>query len=75
MQRVAVARALANRPALLLADEPTGELDEETGKQIADLLSQVHRDGTAVVVVTHNPVLAARAARHLTMRGGRLSAP
>ena len=61
MQRVAIARALANRPALLLADEPTGELDEETGEQIADLFDRVHADGTAIVVVTHNPVLAARA--------------
>ena len=72
MQRVAVARALANRPPLLLADEPTGELDEATGEQIADLLDRVHADGTAIVVVTHNPVLASRASRSLTMRGGRI---
>ena len=58
MQRVAIARALANRPALLLADEPTGELDEDTGEQIADLFDRVHADGTAIVVVTHNPLLA-----------------
>src|SRR6185436_12700603 len=57
MQRVAIARALANRPALLLADEPTGELDEDTGEQIADLFDRVHDDGTAIVVVTHNPLL------------------
>ena len=74
MQRVAIARALANRPALLLADEPTGELDEATGEQIADLLDRVHSDGTAIVVVTHNPALAARTARPLTMRGGRIEA-
>ena len=61
MQRVAIARALANRPALLLADEPTGELDEDTGEQIADLFDRVHADGTAIVVVTHNPLLARRA--------------
>lgn len=72
MQRVAVARALANRPALLLADEPTGELDEDTGAQIADLFDRVHADGTAIVVVTHNPALAERATRHLTMRRGRV---
>ncbi len=73
MQRVAIARALANRPRLLLADEPTGELDEATGEQIADLLDRVHADGTAIVVVTHNPILAHRATRRLSMRGGRLT--
>jgi len=70
MQRVAIARALANRPALLLADEPTGELDEDTGEQVADLFDRVHADGTAIVVVTHNPVLAARAERRLAMKRG-----
>jgi putative ABC transport system ATP-binding protein len=70
MQRVAIARALANRPALLLADEPTGELDEDTGEQIGDLFDRVHADGTAIVVVTHNPLLALRAKRHLTMKRG-----
>jgi putative ABC transport system ATP-binding protein len=73
MQRVAVARALANRPALVLADEPTGELDDETGEQIADLFDRVNRDGTALVIVTHNPVLAGRAKRRLPMRSGRLA--
>jgi len=72
MQRVAVARALANRPSLLLADEPTGELDDATGEQIADLLDRVHADGTAIVLVTHNTALAARARRQLTMRSGKL---
>jgi len=72
MQRVAIARALANRPALLLADEPTGELDEDTGAQIAALFDRVHRDGTAIVVVTHNPAVAARAGRHLVMKSGRV---
>ena len=72
MQRVAIARALANRPALLLADEPTGELDEDTGTQIAALFDRVHGDGTAIVVVTHNPAVAARAGRHLVMKSGRV---
>ena len=72
MQRVAIARALANRPPLLLADEPTGELDDHTGEQIADLFDRVHADGTAIVVVTHNPVVAARADRRLSMRSGRV---
>jgi putative ABC transport system ATP-binding protein len=70
MQRVAIARALANRPALLLADEPTGELDEDTGEHVADLFDRVHADGTAIVVVTHNPILAARAGRRLAMKRG-----
>jgi putative ABC transport system ATP-binding protein len=74
MQRVAIARALANRPALLLADEPTGELDEDTGTQIAALFDRVHDDGTAIVVVTHNPAVAARAGRHLAMRSGHVVA-
>jgi putative ABC transport system ATP-binding protein len=72
MQRVAIARALANRPALLVADEPTGELDEETGTHVADLFDRVHADGTAILVVTHNPVLAGRASRRLTMKSGSL---
>jgi putative ABC transport system ATP-binding protein len=71
-QRVAIARALVNRPQLLLADEPTGELDEATGVQIADLLARLHADGTAIVLVTHNPELAARATRRLRMRDGHL---
>jgi putative ABC transport system ATP-binding protein len=72
MQRVAIARALANRPRLLLADEPTGELDQETGGQIVTLLDELHKDGTAVVVVTHDMAVAARAHRLLTMRDGRI---
>jgi putative ABC transport system ATP-binding protein len=73
MQRVAVARALANRPALLLADEPTGELDEDTGEHIAALFDRVHAEGTAILLVTHNASLAARARTRLGMRSGILS--
>jgi putative ABC transport system ATP-binding protein len=73
MQRVAIARALANRPRLLLADEPTGELDEATGRQISTLLDRVNRDGTALVVVTHDATLASRARRLLSMRDGAIS--
>jgi putative ABC transport system ATP-binding protein len=72
MQRVAIARALANRPVLLLADEPTGELDRSTGEQIAMLFDRVQRDGTAVVVVTHDPAIAERARRRLVMQDGRI---
>ena len=72
MQRVAIARAQANRPRLLLADEPTGELDQATGEQIASLLDRVNADGTALVIVTHDPALAERSRRVLTMRDGRI---
>jgi putative ABC transport system ATP-binding protein len=72
MQRVAIARALANRPRLLLADEPTGELDQTTGEHVASLLDRVNADGTALVIVTHDPDLAGRARRVLTMRDGRI---
>jgi putative ABC transport system ATP-binding protein len=71
-QRVAIARALANRPRLLLADEPTGELDRATGEQVAALLDRVHADGTALVIVTHDPDIGARASRSVLMRDGRI---
>lgn len=73
MQRIAIARALANHPSLLLADEPTGELDQEAGREIGRLLQRVHREGVAVVVVTHNPDIAALADRALVLRDGRLA--
>ena len=73
MQRVAIARALSNRPRLLLADEPTGELDQATGEHVAALLDRVNADGTAMVIVTHDPTLAGRARRVLTMRDGRIT--
>ena len=72
MQRVAIARALANRPRLLLADEPTGELDQATGDQIVSLLDQLHAQGTAVVVVTHDQAVAAQAHRLIRMRDGQV---
>jgi putative ABC transport system ATP-binding protein len=70
---VAVARALANRPSLLLADEPTGELDDETGEHVAALFDRVNQDGTAVVLVTHNAALAARAHARLAMKSGMVT--
>ena len=70
-QRVAVARALANQPGLLLADEPTGELDSGNTRAILDLLTKVRQSHAAtLILVTHNPEVAARADRHLTMRDG-----
>ena len=71
-QRVAIARALANRPALLLADEPTGELDAATGAEIITLFDRLNRDGTTIVVVTHDETLAAAARRTIHMRDGRI---
>ncbi len=73
MQRVAVARALANRPALLLADEPTGNLDSKTGAQVLDLISGlVATHGITVVMATHSAGAAARASRVLNLLDGRL---
>ncbi len=69
-QRVAIARALANKPALLLADEPTGELDAKTGAEMIELLGQVNRDGTTILVVTHDEELARAARRVVHMRDG-----
>ena len=69
-QRVAIARALANRPALLLADEPTGELDARTGAEVIDLFGRVNRDGTTLIVVTHDEDLARAARRVVHMRDG-----
>ena len=72
-QRVAVARALVLEPALLLADEPTGNLDPKTGQQVLDLLMEMNRThGTALVVVTHSPDIAARLGRCVVLRDGYL---
>ena len=69
-QRVAIARALANRPSLLLADEPTGELDAHTGAEVITLFERLNRDGTTLVVVTHDEELAKAARRVVHMRDG-----
>ena len=71
-QRVAIARALANRPAVLLADEPTGELDARTGTDVIALFEQLNRDGTTIIVVTHDETLAAAARRVVHMLDGRV---
>ena len=69
-QRVAIARALANKPELLLADEPTGELDARTGTEMIGLFEQLNRDGTTLIVVTHDEDLARAAHRVVHMRDG-----
>lgn len=72
-QRVAIARSLAPEPAILIADEPTGNLDQATGRQIADLLfSKAEERGMTLVLVTHDPSLAARCTRQIAMRSGRI---
>jgi putative ABC transport system ATP-binding protein len=71
-QRVAIARALVNEPAVLLADEPTGNLDTRTSIEIMALLQRLNRDGITVVLVTHEPDIATYASRILTFRDGRL---
>jgi putative ABC transport system ATP-binding protein len=75
MQRVAIARALANQPVLLLADEPTGELDAGTGTEILSLFRRLNKDGTTLVVVTHDEQLAAEAGRVIHMLDGRIQDP
>ncbi|GAA1107630.1 ATP-binding cassette domain-containing protein [Kribbella jejuensis] len=75
-QRVAIARAITLRPRLVLADEPTGQLDAETGEHVLEvLLAAVHETGAALVVTTHDPVVAGRLGEHWRMDDGRLVVP
>jgi len=71
-QRVAIARALANRPALLLADEPTGNLDSQSGNEILIIFEELHRQGQTIVMITHDPPIAQRANRRITLLDGRV---
>ena len=74
MQRVAIARALMNNPEMLLADEPTGNLDTTTGEAVINLFATLNRQGLTVVVITHNPILASAAHRQIELVDGRIGA-
>jgi putative ABC transport system ATP-binding protein len=71
-QRTAIARALAGRPALVMADEPTGNLDSATGASILELLGELHQDGTTILVITHDLEVAAATKRRIEIRDGRI---
>jgi len=71
-QRVAIGRAIVMRPRFLLADEPTGNLDSRSGSEIMQIIEQLNRDGIALLIVTHDPMIGGRARRHLTLRDGKI---
>jgi putative ABC transport system ATP-binding protein len=73
-QRVAIARALVSRPSLVLADEPTGNLDTRTGDHVLSLFDAMHESGNTIVVVTHDPRIGGRAERRITLRDGVIDA-
>ena len=73
-QRVAIARALVNEPSVLLADEPTGALDQKNGETLLELLSEIHGDGNSIVMVTHDPKVASVAERQIYLEDGKIGA-
>jgi putative ABC transport system ATP-binding protein len=74
-QRVAIARSLANRPALLLADEPTGALDQKTGHEVLELFADLHKQGNTIIIVTHDLSIAAMAQRQVEIMDGLIKLP
>jgi putative ABC transport system ATP-binding protein len=71
-ERVAIARALVNSPPILMADEPTGNLDSKTGKEIMDLFRSLNEEGQTIIMVTHNPENTSFSTRTISLRDGRL---
>ncbi len=72
-ERVAIARALVNAPPILLADEPTGNLDTKTSKEIMDLFKSLHKEGQTIIMVTHNPENTAYSTRTIFLKDGRVN--
>ena len=72
-QRVAIARALVNNPSIIMADEPTGNLDTKSTKEILDIFENLHQEGKTVIIVTHEPEVAGRASRQLLVRDGQIT--
>jgi putative ABC transport system ATP-binding protein len=71
-QRVCIARALINQPSIILADEPTGNLDEENEEVVLDIFKQLHREGRSIILVTHNPEIGENAERLTKLHHGRV---
>lgn len=71
-QRVAIARALVNSPTLILADEPTGNMDQKTGKEILGLFQKLNKDGRSIIMVTHNPEIAEHAGEIIVLQDGQI---
>ena len=71
-QRVAIARALANHPPLILADEPTGALDSKTGKEILEMIKEIHQSGNTVILITHDEQIAQTANRIIRIQDGKI---
>ncbi|MEM4222279.1 MAG: ABC transporter ATP-binding protein [archaeon] len=71
-QRVAIARALANDPPIILADEPTGNLDSKSGKEIMDLFKKIHNEGKTIIIITHDPEIANKAKKKIFLKDGKI---